>query len=119
MSTKVLQDEAKTVQLTAGATFTAGVGLLTGQLFGVPENSGVSGDLITLRVVGVVTIAKTGSLAVAVGDVLYWDDTNKVVNKTSAAQKEVGIAVSATGSGAGETLVDMLLVTSPRTSVAA
>lgn len=116
---KTLLSSGDTVQLTAGGTFTAGTGLLTGQLFGVPENSGSSGDLITLRVKGVVTIKKAGSLAVSVGDALYWDDTNKEVNKTSSAQKEVGIAVSATGSGAGETLVDMLLITTIRTSVAA
>lgn len=119
MSTKVLQNDGSVVQLTATGTFTSGTGLLTGQLFGVPENSGSSGDLIALRIRGVVTIAKTGSLAVAVGDALYWDDTNKVVNKTSAAQKEVGYAVSSTGSGAGETLIDMVLCPTIRTSVAA
>jgi len=119
MSTKVLQDDASTVQIVATGAFTAGVGLLTGQLFGVPENSGTTGDPITLRVRGVVTIAKVGSLAVAVGDVLYWVPGTSNVDKTSAAQKEVGYAVSATGSGAGETLVDMLLSLQPRTSVAA
>jgi len=107
------------VDITAGGAVTAGIGLLTGQLFGVPTISGVSGDVIPVAVTGIVTIAKTASLAVAVGDVLYWDDTNKCVNKTSTSQKEVGIAASATGAGAGELLVDMLLVTSPRTSVAA
>jgi predicted RecA/RadA family phage recombinase len=107
------------VTITASGNFTSGTGLLTGQMFGVPQNSGASGDLCQLKMVGKVTLAKTGSLAVAVGDVLYWDDTNKVVNKTSSAQKEVGYAISATGSGAGETLIDVYLVPTPRTSVAA
>ena len=115
----LISENGFTVQITAGGTVTAGTGLLTGQLFGVPENSGASGDLITLRVQGTVTIAKTASLAVAVGDVLYWDDSAKVVNKTSSGQKEVGYAISATGSGAGEILVDMVLCPTTRTSVAA
>ena len=41
---------------------------------------------------GVVTIAKTSALAITRGDVLYWDATNNVVNKTTAGQIAVGIA---------------------------
>jgi hypothetical protein len=43
----------------------------------------------------VVTIAKTSALAISVGDRLFWDATNKVVNKTTTAQQQVGIAVEA------------------------
>jgi len=114
---KTLLSSGETVQITASGTVTGGTGLLTGQLFGVPEHSGVSGDLITVRVRGVVTIAKTSALAISVGDTLYWDDTGKVVNKTSSAQKEVGVAVSAAADPSAT--VEMLLVTNVRTSVAA
>lgn len=44
---------------------------------------------------GVVTIAKTSALAISIGDRLFWDAANSVVNKTTTAQQQVGIAVSA------------------------
>jgi predicted RecA/RadA family phage recombinase len=43
----------------------------------------------------VVEIGKTSALAISVGDRLFWDDTNKVVNKTTTAQQQVGVAVAA------------------------
>jgi hypothetical protein len=44
---------------------------------------------------GVVTIAKTSALAISIGDRLFWDATNSVVNKTTTAQQQVGVAVEA------------------------
>ena len=40
-------------------------------------------------------IAKTSALAISAGDRLFWDGTNKVVNKTATAQVCVGVAVAA------------------------
>lgn len=81
--------------LTPAAAVTAGTGYLFGAaLFGVATNdvaSGAAGEFVTE---GVVTIAKTSALAIAVGDRLFWDATNSVVNKTSTAQQQVGIAVA-------------------------
>jgi len=56
---------------------------------------GVNGTASAFVTRGVVTIAKTSALAIAVGDVLYWDATNSVVNKTTSGQRAVGIAVEA------------------------
>lgn len=85
-----------TLSLVPGADVASGVGYLFGtSLFGVAKNdvaNGVSGEFLTE---GVVAIAKTSALAIAVGDRLYWDSTNKCVNKTSTAQQCVGIAVEA------------------------
>lgn len=82
--------------LAPSAAVASGVGHLFGAaLFGVATNdvaSGVTGEFITE---GVVTIGKTSALAIAVGDRLFWDATNKVVNKTSTGQQQVGVAVSA------------------------
>jgi len=82
--------------LDPGATVAAGVGFLFGTaLFGVAETDAVSGTKSAFVVHGVVEIGKTSALAIAVGDRLFWDSTNKVVNKTSTAQQCVGIAVEA------------------------
>ena len=115
---KTLLSSGDTYQFTASGAVVAGTGKLFGQLLVIPETS-VTDDIFTGRIRGVVTIAKVGSLAVAVGDALYWVPGTSNVNKTATSQKEVGIAMSATGSGAGETTVDMLLVPTIRTSYAA
>lgn len=83
------------LDLDPGATVAAGVGHLFGSVFGVAAVDGVSGTASAFVVGGVVEIAKTSALAISVGDVLYWDASNKVVNKTSTAQLPVGIATVA------------------------
>lgn len=82
--------------LTPAADVASGVGYLFGTaLFGVATGAVASGAPGEFIVEGVVTIGKTSALAIAVGDVLYWDATNKVVNKTTSGQRAVGIAVAA------------------------
>lgn len=88
--------EGDTLTLTPTAAVASGVGYLFGtSLFGVATNdvdANTPGEFLTE---GVVEIAKTSALAIAVGDRLYWDATNKVVNKTATEQQCVGIAVAA------------------------
>lgn len=81
--------------LTPGAAVVAGVGYLFGTgLFGVAVADCASGAAGAFRTEGVVEIAKTSALAISTGDRLYWDATNKCVNKTATAQQCVGIAVA-------------------------
>lgn len=85
-----------TLPLTPSAAVASGVGFLFGtSLFGVAANdvaASTPGEFVTE---GVVEIAKTSALAIAVGDRLYWDPAAQVVNKTATAQQCVGIAVAA------------------------
>jgi predicted RecA/RadA family phage recombinase len=84
------------LDLDPGATVASGTGHLFGAaLFGVAAVDAVSGTPSSFICEGVVTIAKTSALAIAVGDRLFWDAVNSVVNKTSVAQQQVGIAVEA------------------------
>lgn len=84
------------LDLDPGATVAAGTGHLFGDaLFGVAAVNAVSGTASAFVMEGVVTIAKTSALAISVGDRLFWDAGNSVVNKTSTAQQQVGIAVEA------------------------
>jgi predicted RecA/RadA family phage recombinase len=87
--------EGATLTLTPSANVTAGKGFMFGAgLFGVAlatTANGSAGEFITE---GVVEIDKTSALAISVGDRLFWDAANSVVNKTSAGQVCVGIAVS-------------------------
>lgn len=88
--------QGSTLTLTPAADVASGVGYLFGAaLFGVAANNVASGAAGEFRTTGVVTLAKTSALAIAIGDRLFWDATNKCVNKTSTAQQCIGVAVSA------------------------
>lgn len=88
--------EGDVLTLTPADDVDAGTGYLFGAaLFGVALNnvaSGTAGEFVTE---GVWNLAKTSALAIGVGDRVYWDATNKVVNKTAASQECIGVAVSA------------------------
>lgn len=94
MKTYIKRGEA--ITLAPAAAVTAGTGYLFGAaLFGIALNdvaANASGEFLTE---GVVEIAKTSALAISVGDRLFWDATNKVVNKTATSQVCIGVAVSA------------------------
>jgi len=105
------------IQVTAGGTLTAGTGFLLGQLLLVPLTDASSGEIVECVAECEIQIAKTSALAITAGDVLYWDDTNKVVNTTSAAQKEVGWALEDAANPSAT--VRAIIRPQPRTSVAA
>lgn len=93
---KTYQQDGKTLTLTPAAQVLSGIGYLFGTaLFGVaatdvPANT--PGEFLTQ---GIVTIGKTSALQINVGDVVYWDAGNKVVNKTTSSQRGIGICVEA------------------------
>lgn len=81
--------------LTPAAAVASGVGYLFGAaLFGVAVADVAANTAGEFQAEGVVEIAKTSALAISTGDRLYWDATNKCVNKTATAQQHVGIAVA-------------------------
>ncbi len=93
---KTYVQDGQVLELDPGTTVAAGTGFLFGTaLFGVALKDAVSGTRSAFITEGVVTIATPSALAIAIGDRLFWDATNKVVNKTTTSQQQVGIAVSA------------------------
>ncbi|MDG4601443.1 MAG: DUF2190 family protein [Defluviicoccus sp.] len=93
MKTYVAPGHSITVTAPSGGV-TSGQGLLIGTLFGIVQADALEGADAELLTEGVVEVAKTSALQIDVGDRLFWDATNKVVNKTATAQVCVGIAVS-------------------------
>ena len=114
---KTFEQEGNTVTVVAGRTALAGAGMKVGQIFGVLVNDAVNATNCQLVIEGVVRIAKTSALALTQGDALYWDNTNFVVNATSAAQQEVGLALETVANPSPTVLVK--LTPTIRTSVAA
>ena len=76
--------------------------MLIGTLFGIAQYDAVEGAEVEILTEGVVEIGKTSALAIDVGDRLFWDATNKVVNKTTTAQQQVGVAVAAAANPIGD-----------------
>lgn len=74
---------------------TSGGGVLVGSIFGLACHSAAEAAPVEIEVTGVWSLPKTSALAIAVGEKVYWDDTAKVVNKTSSGNTLVGVAVSA------------------------
>ena len=92
---KTFVQDGDVLALAPGADVASGIGYLFGTLFGVAVGAVANGVVGEFIVEGVVTIGKTSALAISVGDRLFWDATNKVVNKTTTAQQCVGVAVEA------------------------
>ena len=107
MSRNYIQ-EGDTLMLIPSADVASGVGHMFGaSLFGIALKdvaSGTPGPFITEDVHA---IAKTSALAIAVGDRVFWDATNKVVNKTASGQPCVGVAVAAAANPSSTVLIKL------------
>lgn len=84
-----------TLTLPAPADVLSGAGVVVGNIFGVANGDALSGEPVDLDVVGVFNLPKVSALAIAIGDKVYWDNTNKLVNKTSSGNTAIGVATSA------------------------
>jgi predicted RecA/RadA family phage recombinase len=87
-------NEGNTVTVVAPYTVTSGLLVLVGSIVGIAAFDAASGANVEVAVEGVFDVPKTSALAINAGDLLYLDDTNHVLNKTSSAQKLVGVALT-------------------------
>lgn len=72
-----------------------GAGCLVGFLFGIAKGAAASGATVVLEIEGVYDVTKKAGDTFAVGDKVYWDDTNKYLTSTPTGNKWVGVAVKA------------------------
>lgn len=96
MKTKISGGSVIDITAPSGGT-TSGVGVLLGKLFGIPVTSNLAGDTVSVHTDGVFDHVAEGAgsgQAWATGDVVYWDNTNKRLTKTSSANTRVGVAVA-------------------------
>jgi predicted RecA/RadA family phage recombinase len=94
--------------LTPSAAVASGAGnLFGGVLFGVATNDVAASTAGEFQTCGVFTLPKTSALAIAVGDRVFWDATNKVVNKTVTAQVCIGVAVEAAANPSASVVVKL------------
>lgn len=89
--------EGKTITLTAPYAVSSGGGALVGSIFGVALADVAIGAEGAFAVEGVFDLTReTGATTGwSQGALIYWDNTNKRITKTSTGNKLVGVAVNA------------------------
>ena len=89
-----VQLSGEVITVTPNVAVPSGGGYQVGSFFGLATNDVAANTAGEFTTEGVFTLPKTSALAIAFGDRLFWDATNKVVNKTVTAQLCIGVAVS-------------------------
>ncbi len=88
------------ITVTAPYAVTSGQGVKVGAaLFGIASGDAANGATLELQMEGVFDVTALSTDVVAVGDVLYWDDTNRRLTTTSSSHMTAGVAVAAKASG--------------------
>lgn len=82
------------ITVTAAAAASSGEGVKIGNLFGVASGDAAIGDKLVLTTQGVFDLPKVSANTFAVGALVYWDDTAKVVTSTASGNTRVGLAVT-------------------------
>lgn len=85
------------IQITAPYATTRGAGVLLNNLFGVALDTVANGAAVSIATRGTYTLAKLSTDTPAIGDDLYWDNTNKRLTVTSTSNYKVGVCVNAAG----------------------
>lgn len=89
------------ITVTAPYTVTSGQGCQVGAaLFGIASGDAASGATLELQVEGVYDVTALSTDTAAVGDLLYWDNTNKRLTTTATNNLKVGVAVAAKAAAA-------------------
>ncbi len=91
--------EAVNVPAPAGGTV-SGKMVIVGSLVGIASVTAAEGVLVAVETEGVFAYPKAAALAIAIGDKLYYDATNDVLNKTASGNKLVGIAADSAAADA-------------------
>lgn len=95
------------VTVPAPAAVASGKLVVIGSLIGLAQKAAANAEPVPLVTEGVHKYAKAGSLAIAVGDKLYYVAANDHLNKTASGNTLVGIAVAA--AAADDTTVEFKL----------
>lgn len=86
------------VTLTSAFGVKSGDGVLLNKFFGVANyEENVPGNPIEVSLVGVYSLPKAATIVFAVGDYVYWDDTNHNVTSDGTGHKLIGAATAAAG----------------------
>ena len=69
--------------------------VIAGAIVGVVAGDALTGADVDVVTIGVYSLPKVSALAIALGDLVYFDAATKLVNKTSSGNTKIGHAVAA------------------------
>ena len=84
-----------TLTIPAPAAVLSGGVVIAGSIAGVANGHADIGESVDVDVVCVFELPKVSALAIAVGDIIYWDATAGLANKTATANTKLGVAIEA------------------------
>ncbi|MCC6366845.1 MAG: DUF2190 family protein [Bryobacterales bacterium] len=91
----------ETITLTAPYAVSSGGGALVGSIFGVASADYANAAEGEFQTCGVFDLTREtgGSTGFSAGALIYWDNTNKRITKTSSGNKLIGVAVKDAADG--------------------
>jgi predicted RecA/RadA family phage recombinase len=84
-----------TLTIPAPAAVLSGGVVVAGAIVGVANGDAASGAPVDVDVTGVFKLPKVSALAIAAGDVVYWDGAAGLVTKTASGNSKLGYATEA------------------------
>lgn len=94
-----------TLTLTASAEIISGDVVAVGSIIGVANGDAANGAPVDVDTVGVFRLPKVSALAIAAGDVVYFDAAAKLVNKTASGNTKLGVATEAAANPSADVTV--------------
>lgn len=95
--------KGETLTLPAPYAVSSGDGALIGNIFGVAAGDAAEGAEVDLVTVGVFTLPKVSTDAIAVGAAVYWDDDAKLITTTATDNTKIGVSVATALNPSGTT----------------
>ena len=84
-----------TITIPAPAAVLSGGVVIAGSIVGIANGDAAITEPVDVDVVGVFTLPKVSALAIAAGDIIYWDATAGLATKTATANTKLGYATEA------------------------
>lgn len=92
------------ITIAAAAATVSGQGVLQGSLFGIAAHSAATGEDLLINLTGIYELPKAGSQAWTVGQMVYWDNSAKVVTTAATDNTLIGVAVVPVTNAAANTV---------------
>lgn len=100
MATNFIQ-RGDNLTIPAPATMTSGAPVIAGEIVGIALGDAASGASVDVATSGVFEITKVAADDMALGDLIYWDDSAELATITATDNTKLGVAVAAAGTGTG------------------
>lgn len=85
----------------APGPITSGSGVVVGALFGVAAHPAEAGEIVQIHTVGVYALSKIPAEAWAIGDPVYWNETDGLATGIATDNRLIGVAAEVAGAQEG------------------